>query len=133
MAADVEDGRQLGSRGDDFWEVEIAGDVVARQAREVDLFDGVAITLDLAVNDRLQRRLVRHRPEALRDKDLPAHDLLAGLPFVPIARRSPGKVTVEVFELLEPAIARPVLGEGGRDDKEKVRPRGGEVNHQNPV
>jgi hypothetical protein len=37
----------------------------ARHTFEINLRHGIFATIDLTVNDRIQRRLRRHRPEAL--------------------------------------------------------------------
>ena len=50
--------------------VQVAGDVVARQAGEEHLLDGVAVALDLAVDGRLDRRPLRHGPQAGGDQHL---------------------------------------------------------------
>ncbi len=85
--------------------IEVASDVMAGIAGEIDLLDGVAVALDLAVDDRLERFLLRHRPESGGDQDLLAEGLFAGLPC--LARRWDGKVEVLVVECAdtrEPAV-----------------------------
>ena len=47
--------------------VKIARHEEARSAFEVDLLDRVVPLVDLTVDHRVERRLGRHRPEALRD------------------------------------------------------------------
>ena len=62
--------------------VEVAADVMARHAGEEDLFDGVAVAVDLAVDDGIQRRLLGHRPESVGDEHLLAQFLTAFLPML---------------------------------------------------
>ena len=64
-----------------FWAIEIAGDKEARNAFEIDFFDSVFAAIDFAVNDRIERRLLGHRPEPLGDQDLAADTLGAWGPF----------------------------------------------------
>ena len=78
--------------------VEITRHEEARRAFEVHLLDRVFALVDLAVNDRVERRLGRHRPEALGDQQLPADEITARLPFLDGLRGGEGEVAVEVLE-----------------------------------
>src|ERR1700722_4410108 len=60
--------------------IEIAADVVAGHTGEVDLFDGVISAIDPAMDHRRQRRLRRHRPEAIGHENLLAQVAAASLP-----------------------------------------------------
>jgi hypothetical protein len=75
-------------------------------AGEEDLFDGVAVARDFAVDDGVEGRLLGQGPQAGGDEDLLAHDLAARLPFLERGGRRPGEVAVVVLGLVEPSIAR---------------------------
>src|SRR6267378_1401254 len=68
---------------------------MARIARKEDFFDGVIIAVDSAMNDRLQRSLLRHGPKPGSNQDLFAELLAARFPALSIRTRSHGKVIVE--------------------------------------
>src|SRR5262249_26316682 len=109
--------------------VEAARDVVAGGAGEEDLLDGGVVAVDLAVNDRGERRLLRHGPQAEGAQHLLAQ-LLPGL----VARRHGHEevLGVEGAQLREPAVggelarlanaerlaARCVSGGGGEQGEE---------------
>src|SRR5207249_609922 len=57
--------------------IEVSGDVMAGIAGEIDLLDGVAVALDLAVNDGLEGSFLGHGPQAVGDQKLLAHLLPA--------------------------------------------------------
>jgi len=86
--------------------VEIAGDVVAGQAREINLLDDVAIPFHFAMDDRVERRLRRHRPQALRHEELLAHHFAALVPRLQIVGRRPWEIAIVIGRLVESAIAR---------------------------
>src|SRR5262245_19891585 len=56
-----------------------------------DLFDGVAVALDLAVDSWLERRLLRHGPQAVGDEHLRPEFFTARVPVALRGRRRPGK------------------------------------------
>ena len=86
--------------------VEVAGHEEARRAFEVGLLDRVFALVDLAVDDRVERRLGRHRPEALGDQQLPADEIAARLPFLDGLRGGEGEIAVEVLERAEAGVLR---------------------------
>src|SRR5262249_43342453 len=90
--------------------VQVAADVVAPPAWRRDLLDGVAVALEAAVDDRLQRRLLRQRPEAGGDQDALADLAAALVPLVPGGRRREREVAVEVFGLAEPGVGGLLAG-----------------------
>src|SRR6188472_225742 len=83
-----------------FRPVEIAGDEEAGGAFEIDFFDRVAWPLDLAMNDRMERRLGRHRPQSLGHEDLRSYTLGPRVPFRLRLGRREWEITVEVLERL---------------------------------
>lgn len=86
--------------------VQVAADVVPRRASEVDLLDGVLALVDLAVNDRVQRRLLRHRPQPGRDEHLLAELLPACFPRLFRLRHDEREVVVEGLRRTEPHVGR---------------------------
>ena len=105
--------------------VEIAGDEEAGGAFEVDFFDRVVGPLDLAVDDRVQRRLGRHRPEAFGHEDLPPHAFGPSVPFGLRLRRREWEVAVEILERLQPSIVgqacRPASTRGADAASERAK------------
>ena len=86
--------------------IQVAADVVARRAGEVHLLDGVLALVDLAVNDRVQRRLLRQRPQARRDEHLLAELLPPRLPNLFRLRHDEREVVVERLGRAEPRVGR---------------------------
>ena len=84
--------------------VEITRHEEARSAFEIDLLDRVVALVDLPVDDRVERRLGRHRPEALGDDQLALDKVTARLPFLNGFRRREGEVPVEVLERTEARV-----------------------------
>ena len=78
--------------------VKIARHEEARRTFEVDLLDRVVPLVNLAVDHRIERRLRRHRPEALRNRQLALEKVTARLPFLNGFRRREGEGAVEVLE-----------------------------------
>ena len=89
-----------------LWPVEIAGDEEAGRTLEIDFFDRVVGPLDLAVDDGVQRRLGRHRPEAFGHENLPAHAFGPSVPFRLRLGRREWEIAVEVLERLQSDIVR---------------------------
>src|SRR5262249_44713036 len=88
--------------------VEIAGAVMAGGTGEENLLDRVIVTVDLAVNHRLQGGLVRHGPQTRGHEDLFAQLLAASFPDLSGRRRRHGEVIVERFRLAEPTVFGPL-------------------------
>jgi hypothetical protein len=78
---------------------------MAGVAGEEDLFDGVVVAVDLAVDDRAEGRFLRHGPEAGGDEHLFADTLSAIVPAFFAGRRREGEVAVEVLRLAKAGIA----------------------------
>ena len=78
--------------------IEVARDEEPRGAFEVDLLDRIIPLVDLAVDDRVERRLGRHGPKTLRNLQLAAHEITARHPFLDGLRGREGEVSVEVLE-----------------------------------
>src|SRR5437762_14258050 len=92
---------------------------MSRMADEEHLLDGVAIALDLAVNDGVERRLLRHRPKPLRDKELFLEDLPARFPGRFRGGRRPGMVRqVVVLRLLGQPLVLFLAAKGGRGERD---------------
>src|SRR5262249_25017219 len=89
VAVRREDGGQLAGLA--LGAVEVAADVVAGVAGEEDLFDGVALAVDLAVDDGLERGLRGEGPEPVANEDLLADVLAALLPRFLGGRGRPGE------------------------------------------
>src|SRR5262245_2922683 len=64
---------------------------MARIAGKEDLFDRVAVALDLAVDDRFERRLLGQGPQAVGDEHLRAQLFTTRVPVALRGRRRPGK------------------------------------------
>ena len=62
--------------------------------------------VDPPVNHRVQRRLLRHRPQPLRHQNLPAHILRALRPRRGRGRRRERKIAVQILQRPEPPIRR---------------------------
>ena len=95
--------------------VQVAAHVVARQTGKIDFFDRVIVPLDLAVNDRLERRLRGHGPDAVGDHDLLAQLLAPLLPGLLAGGHRHREVAVEVLGLAEANIGRDRRGAPGWD------------------
>ena len=101
-------GRQLA--GPALGPVQVAANVIARVAGEEDLFDGVPVTVDLAVDDRTEGRLRRHRPQPFRHKHLFAEFLPPAFPAFPGSGDAHREVAVEVLRLPQPLVLRLLPG-----------------------
>ena len=75
--------------------VQVPRDVEARVALEVDLLDGVVAPLDPAEDLRVERGLLRHRPQARAHQDLLAEGARPREPGVPVGVRREGVRCVE--------------------------------------
>jgi hypothetical protein len=84
--------------------IEVTRHEEARGAFEIDLLDRVFTLVDLPVDDRVERRLGRHRPEALRDQQLSADELASWLPCLDGLRSREGEISVQVLQRTEPGI-----------------------------
>jgi hypothetical protein len=62
--------------------------------------------VDLAVDDRVERRLGRHRPETLGYQQLAADEVAARFPFMHGLRSGEREVAVEVLERAEAGVLR---------------------------
>jgi hypothetical protein len=76
--------------------VEIAAEVKAGIGFEQNLFDGVAVALELSKNLRVERRLFRQRQQTGGEQDLVAKRFGSLEPRIPAADRGPVVVGVEV-------------------------------------
>lgn len=84
--------------------VKVPGNVKPGQTLETHLLDRVIASVDLPVNDRVQRSLGRRRPQSERHQQLPAHTLGAFRPGLRSRRGGERKVTVQILEILEPDV-----------------------------
>jgi hypothetical protein len=101
--------------GDVFRTIQVACHEEARRALEIDLLDREVTAIDSPMDDRMERRAGRHRPQSLGDQDLMPHPLCALLPLGLGRRRLEGKVAVQVFEGLQPeVIGLPAFGQDPR-------------------
>src|SRR5216117_1668600 len=87
--------------GDVLRTIEVARHEEARRAFKINLLHGVFAAIDFAVDDRIQRRLRRHRPQTLRDEDLPAHTFGPRLPRGLRRRWREWEIAIQVFERLQ--------------------------------
>ena len=78
--------------------IQVAAEVEAGQRLEIDLLHAVTLTLDLAEDLRLERGLLRHRPQAAAHEDLLANLFGPRLPFLPGSNRRKLAGGVEVLD-----------------------------------
>src|SRR5205807_7395144 len=90
--------------------IKIAADIMAGVAGEENLFDGVLIAIDLAMNNRIEGSLLRHRPQSRRDEDTLAYFFAAGFPCFLACRRREGEVAVKRSWFTQPAVGKVRVG-----------------------
>lgn len=90
--------------------VKVPGDKEAREALEIDFFDGVIGLLNFAVDDGVDRRLGRQGPEAGGDQEIAPNALGADSPFVGGVTRNKGEIAVEVLQGAEARVVGELAG-----------------------
>src|SRR5262245_10524407 len=100
----IQDGWILAARRWRGRPIQVAAHIMPRKAGEENLLDGVAVADDLAVDDRLQRQLLGHRPEPIGEQHLFADFLATPGPVFLARRYLEGEVAVEVFWLAQPRV-----------------------------
>src|SRR5262249_34902533 len=83
-----------------------AGHVEAGITFKVHALDRVAVPLDFAVDHRVRRSAIRHRPESSGDQDLAANLFGPLFPRVGIRARHERKIAVKIFEVAQSAVSR---------------------------
>src|SRR5882762_8239357 len=82
--------------------IEIPGHEETGSTLEINLVDRILATIDASVDDGIERRPGRHRPKSLRDENLAADALGPLFPLLFGCRQGERKITIEIFERLEP-------------------------------
>lgn len=104
---------------DIFRPIEITRHEKAGDAFEINFLDGIFPLVDATVDDGVEGRLGWHWPEALRNEELAADEITAGLPSGDGLRGGEGKVSIEVLEGTEARVF-------GVDEGKKAKGREGE-------
>ena len=88
------------------WAIQAPRHEMPGQAFEVHLLDGVALSGDRAVNDRVERHRTGHRPQSERHLQLSPQLGGSRLPRLPRGDRLEEELAVQVLQRREPSIRR---------------------------